>query len=68
MLASPLNTRAALQACLTPTSLTPPPLAYQQVALLSKHAIVIADKKLGNAQTVHETIRVKSAAWDDSGA
>lgn len=30
-----------------------------QVALLSKHAIVIADKKLGNAQTVHETIRVK---------
>lgn len=37
------------------------------VALLSKHAIVIADKKLGNAQTVHETIRVKSAAWDDSG-
>lgn len=37
------------------------------VALLSKHAIVIADKKLGNAQTVHETIRVKSAAWDDNG-
>jgi coatomer protein complex subunit alpha (xenin) len=91
------------------------------VALLSKHAIVIADKRLGNAQvwrgwvgerlvgraaseqrpalpphppthclscvssrpppsphttahhslnqpqTVHETIRVKSAAWDDAG-
>ncbi|MEW5314346.1 MAG: hypothetical protein WDW38_005854 [Sanguina aurantia] len=37
------------------------------VALLSKHAIIIADKKLGNAQTVHETIRVKSAAWDESG-
>lgn len=37
------------------------------VALLSKHAIVIADKKLGNMQTVHETIRVKSAAWDDAG-
>ena len=37
------------------------------VALLSKHAIVIADKKLGSAQTVHETIRVKSAAWDDHG-
>ena len=33
-----------------------------QVALLSKHAIVIADKKLGNAQTVHETIRVKVGA------
>ena len=25
-----------------------------QVALLSKHAIIIADKKLQNAQTVHE--------------
>ncbi|PNH11699.1 Coatomer subunit alpha-1 [Tetrabaena socialis] len=37
------------------------------VALLSKHAIIIADKRLGSAQTVHETIRVKSAAWDDSG-
>lgn len=37
------------------------------VALLSKHAIVVADKRLGNAATVHETIRVKSAAWDDSG-
>jgi coatomer protein complex subunit alpha (xenin) len=37
------------------------------VALLSKHAILIADKRLGGAQTVHETIRVKSAAWDDSG-
>jgi hypothetical protein len=37
------------------------------VALLSKHAIVVADKKLGGAATVHETIRVKSAAWDDSG-
>eukprot|EP00197_Chlamydomonas_leiostraca_P002770 CAMPEP_0202857082 /NCGR_PEP_ID=MMETSP1391-20130828/157_1 /ASSEMBLY_ACC=CAM_ASM_000867 /TAXON_ID=1034604 /ORGANISM="Chlamydomonas leiostraca, Strain SAG 11-49" /LENGTH=1227 /DNA_ID=CAMNT_0049535841 /DNA_START=68 /DNA_END=3751 /DNA_ORIENTATION=+ len=37
------------------------------VALLSKHAIIIADKKLQNAQTVHETIRVKSAAWDDNG-
>ena len=29
------------------------------VALLCKHAIIIADKKLQNAQTVHETIRVK---------
>ncbi|KAJ9518428.1 hypothetical protein QJQ45_018452 [Haematococcus lacustris] len=37
------------------------------VALLSKHAIMVADKRLQNAQTVHETIRVKSAAWDDSG-
>jgi hypothetical protein len=34
----------------------------------SKHAIVVADKKLGNSCTIHETIRVKSAAWDDNGA
>ena len=37
------------------------------VALLSKHAIVLADKKLGHAATVHETIRVKSGAWDEHG-
>ena len=37
------------------------------VALLSKHAIVVANKRLGQACTVHETIRVKSAAWDDYG-
>jgi len=29
------------------------------VALLSKHAIIIANKRLGSACTVHETIRVK---------
>jgi len=39
----------------------------ERVALLSKHAIVVADKRLGGAQTVHETIRVKSAAWDEHG-
>lgn len=38
-----------------------------KVALLSKHAIIVADKTLNNACTVHETIRVKSAAWDDKG-
>lgn len=38
-----------------------------RVALLSKHAIAVADKRLGSPATVHETIRVKSAAWDDSG-
>jgi coatomer subunit alpha len=37
------------------------------VALLAKHAITVADKRLGGAQTVHETIRVKSAAWDEAG-
>lgn len=37
------------------------------VALLSKHAVVIANKKLQNACTIHETMRVKSAAFDASG-
>eukprot|EP00897_Mesotaenium_endlicherianum_P007973 jgi/Mesen1/7203/ME000371S06296 len=37
------------------------------VALLSKHAIIIATKKLVHKCTVHETIRVKSGAWDDCG-
>ncbi|BBN03852.1 coatomer subunit alpha [Marchantia polymorpha subsp. ruderalis] len=37
------------------------------VALISKHAIIIASKKLVHKCTVHETIRVKSGAWDDSG-
>jgi coatomer subunit alpha len=38
-----------------------------QVALLSKHAIILADARLKSSCTVHETIRVKSAAWSDSG-
>ena len=28
---------------------------------------MLADRRLGGAVTVHETIRVKSAAWDPSG-
>ncbi|KAF8025391.1 hypothetical protein BT93_F2284 [Corymbia citriodora subsp. variegata] len=39
----------------------------ESVALLSKHAIVIAGKKLLHQCTLHETIRVKSGAWDDNG-
>ncbi|KAL8059127.1 hypothetical protein ABFX02_03G066400 [Erythranthe guttata] len=39
----------------------------ESVALLSKHSIVIADKKLAHRCTLHETIRVKSGAWDDNG-
>ncbi|XP_051150876.1 coatomer subunit alpha-1-like [Andrographis paniculata] len=39
----------------------------ESVALLSKHSIVIADKKLVHRSTIHETIRVKSGAWDDNG-
>ncbi|KAF6161820.1 hypothetical protein GIB67_008581 [Kingdonia uniflora] len=37
------------------------------VALLSKHAVVIATKKLVHRCTLHETIRIKSGAWDDNG-
>jgi len=39
----------------------------KRVALLGKHVIVIASRKLEVLATLHETIRVKSAAWDDSG-
>ncbi|KAL8030655.1 hypothetical protein ABFX02_14G299300 [Erythranthe guttata] len=39
----------------------------ESVALLSKHSIIIADKKLAHRCTLHETIRVKSGAWDDNG-
>ncbi|XP_065039199.1 coatomer subunit alpha-3 [Musa acuminata AAA Group] len=39
----------------------------ESVALLSKHAIVIANKKLVHRCTLHETIRIKSGAWDDNG-
>ncbi|XAR61695.1 hypothetical protein NMG60_11016187 [Bertholletia excelsa] len=39
----------------------------ESVALLGKHTIIIADKKLTHRCTLHETIRVKSGAWDDNG-
>ncbi|CAL4965856.1 unnamed protein product [Urochloa decumbens] len=39
----------------------------ESVALLSKHAIIIANKKLVHRCTLHETIRVKSGAWDENG-
>ncbi|GMN55752.1 hypothetical protein TIFTF001_024870 [Ficus carica] len=39
----------------------------ENVALLSKHAIIIASRKLVHQCTLHETIRVKSGAWDDNG-
>ena len=38
----------------------------ENVSLLSKHAIIIASKKLSNRCTLHETIRVKSGAWDEN--
>ncbi|XP_050376939.1 coatomer subunit alpha-1-like [Argentina anserina] len=39
----------------------------ESVALLSKHAIIIASKRLVHQCTLHETIRVKSGGWDDKG-
>ncbi|KAK8529965.1 hypothetical protein V6N13_102853 [Hibiscus sabdariffa] len=39
----------------------------ESVALLSKHSIIITSKKLVHQCTFHETIRVKSGAWDDNG-
>lgn len=37
------------------------------LALMSKHTITIATKDLDLVTSMHETIRIKSAAWDDSG-
>ncbi|PGH23813.1 hypothetical protein AJ80_02061 [Polytolypa hystricis UAMH7299] len=36
-------------------------------ALLSKHNVTIVSKSLEHVSTLHETIRIKSACWDDSG-
>ncbi|CAF1788267.1 unnamed protein product [Brassica oleracea var. botrytis] len=40
----------------------------ESVALLSKDTIVFASKKLVFQCTLHETVGVKSGAWDDNGA
>ncbi|KAG2226220.1 hypothetical protein INT45_003365 [Circinella minor] len=37
------------------------------VALLNKHTITLADKNLKQLCQIHETIRIKSGTWDDSG-
>ncbi|KAG8992071.1 hypothetical protein FRB95_004072 [Tulasnella sp. JGI-2019a] len=54
--------------------ITTPPVKYavwntdgSMVALLSKHTITIANKTLAQSCLIHETIRIKSGAWDDSG-
>ncbi|KAH8829364.1 coatomer subunit alpha-2 [Flagelloscypha sp. PMI_526] len=51
-----------------------PPVKYvvwsvdsQWVALMSKHTITIATKNFSKNSQIHETIRIKSGAWDDSG-
>lgn len=36
-------------------------------ALLSKHNVTIVTKSLEQISSLHETIRIKSAAWDDAG-
>lgn len=36
-------------------------------ALLSKHNVTIVNKSLEQLSTIHETIRIKSACWDDAG-
>lgn len=36
-------------------------------ALLSKHNVTIVTKSLELVSTLHETIRIKSATWDDTG-
>ncbi|KDQ13419.1 hypothetical protein BOTBODRAFT_33724 [Botryobasidium botryosum FD-172 SS1] len=58
----------------TLAELATPPVKYviwsndgSTVALLSKHTITIANKTLTQSSLIHETIRIKSGAWDDSG-
>jgi coatomer subunit alpha len=40
---------------------------FAYAALLSKHNVTIVNKNLEQLSTLHETIRIKSAAWDDAG-
>ncbi|PPR00758.1 hypothetical protein CVT24_000783 [Panaeolus cyanescens] len=37
------------------------------VALMSKHTIIITNKNFSQHSIIHETIRIKSGAWDDAG-
>lgn len=39
----------------------------QYVALISKHAINIADKQLTVLSSISESVRIKSGIWDDNG-
>lgn len=58
----------------TIAELNSPPVKYvvwsadsQLVALMSKHTVTIANKNFAQNCLVHETIRIKSGAWDDAG-
>ena len=57
----------------TVAELTTPYIKYvywnadgSQVALLGKHTITVATKTLEQICSIHETIRIKSAVWDDA--
>ncbi|KAF9010448.1 Coatomer, alpha subunit [Hymenopellis radicata] len=54
--------------------LNSPPVKYvvwntdsSMVALMSKHTITIAKRTFEDHSLIHETIRIKSGAWDDAG-
>eukprot|EP00163_Fabomonas_tropica_P030426 TRINITY_DN6854_c0_g1_i2.p1 TRINITY_DN6854_c0_g1~~TRINITY_DN6854_c0_g1_i2.p1 ORF type:complete len:1127 (-),score=252.92 TRINITY_DN6854_c0_g1_i2:190-3570(-) len=40
---------------------------HTMVAMISKHALVVANKNFKQLYTVHETVRIKSGAWDSTG-
>ncbi|KAF2670879.1 Coatomer, alpha subunit [Microthyrium microscopicum] len=40
---------------------------FSHAALLSKHNVTIVTRHLQQISTLHETIRIKSATWDDTG-
>ncbi|KAK0449697.1 coatomer WD associated region-domain-containing protein [Desarmillaria tabescens] len=63
-----------LQQQKTIAEINSPPVKYvswsadnSMVALMSKHTITIANRNFTQSSLIHETIRIKSGAWDDSG-
>jgi coatomer subunit alpha len=51
-----------------------PPVKYvvwdkenAKVALVGKHTIAITNRTFSESSLIHETIRIKSGAWDESG-
>ncbi|EIN08411.1 coatomer subunit alpha-2 [Punctularia strigosozonata HHB-11173 SS5] len=58
----------------TVAEINTPPVKYavwsadgSLVALMSKHTITIANRNFSHHTLIHETIRIKSGAWDDNG-
>ncbi|KAK0238015.1 coatomer WD associated region-domain-containing protein [Armillaria nabsnona] len=63
-----------LQQQKTIAEINSPPVKYvswsadnSMVALMSKHTITISNRNFTQSSLIHETIRIKSGAWDDSG-